>query len=245
MSGAGAPLVSPLSPQTRRAPASSTSVTLFSSPGSNRTAVPAGTLRRMPNAFARSNESARLTSKKWKCEPTWIGRSPVLLTVSSIVRRPSFATTSPSASRYSPGITLTPPSTNRVMHGHELRPVGERAFHLDLVDHFRHALHHVAAGEDRRAELHQLGHRAAVADTFQDLRGDERQRLRMIELEATTAPPARQLRRGEDQKLFLLARCQVHRRASGMSGRAAFRGVTRRGTRSPRRRGRPHDRPRG
>jgi len=37
-----------------------------------------------PNAAARSNASARLTSKKWKCEPTWTGRSPVLRTLSVV-----------------------------------------------------------------------------------------------------------------------------------------------------------------
>src|SRR5207244_1763937 len=89
------PDVSALSPKTRRSPASSTSVTRFSSPGSKRTAVPAGTFSRIPNACARSKRRARLTSKKWKCEPIWIGRSPVLVTVSSTVRRPWLATLSP------------------------------------------------------------------------------------------------------------------------------------------------------
>src|SRR5947208_12612385 len=100
------PLVRPLIPWATRLPARATTVTRFSSPGSNRTAVPAGMLSRMPNAWARSKRSARLTSKKWKCEPTWIGRSPVFATVSSTVRRPAFATMSPSPSRYSPGITI-------------------------------------------------------------------------------------------------------------------------------------------
>src|SRR2546426_1054665 len=43
-----APSVSALSPKTRRAPASSTSVTRFSSPGSKRTAVPAGPVGGQP-----------------------------------------------------------------------------------------------------------------------------------------------------------------------------------------------------
>src|SRR5581483_8099131 len=98
------PSVSALRPNTRPAPPSATSVTRFSSPGSKRTAVPAGTSSRMPKARARSKRRARLASKKWKCEPTWIGRSPVLATVSSTVRRPALATTSPSSSKYSPGI---------------------------------------------------------------------------------------------------------------------------------------------
>src|SRR5262249_49066904 len=44
------PLLSPFSPKTWRAPASSTKATRFSSPGSNRTAVPAGIFSRIPNA---------------------------------------------------------------------------------------------------------------------------------------------------------------------------------------------------
>src|SRR5262250_2448489 len=217
------PSVKAFRPKTRRAPPSSTSVTRFSSPGSKRTAVPAGTLSRMPNAWARSNRSARLTSKKWKCEPTWIGRSPVLATVSSTVRRPWFATTSPSPSKYSPGIT--PPSfaqprwnweplANRMMDGDELGAVGERALDLNLFDHLRHSLHHVVATEDAEPGLHQLRHAPPVANALEDLRGDERERFRMIELETAPAAPPRDFGRGEDEQLLLLTRSEVHRRAS-------------------------------
>src|SRR6185295_8010943 len=58
------PWVSALSPNIWRAPASSTRVTRFSSPGSKRTAVPAGMFKRMPKAWGRSKRSARLASKK-------------------------------------------------------------------------------------------------------------------------------------------------------------------------------------
>src|SRR6185503_8645402 len=58
------PSVRALRPCTSRAPASSTRVTAFSSPGSNRTAVPAGMFSRIPNAWARSKRSSRLASKK-------------------------------------------------------------------------------------------------------------------------------------------------------------------------------------
>src|ERR1700722_11033450 len=72
----------------RRSPAVSTRSTGRSIPGSKRTAVPAGMSRSMVRAAARSNASAPLTSAKCACEPTWIGRSPVLLTVSRMRRRP-------------------------------------------------------------------------------------------------------------------------------------------------------------
>ena len=62
-------------------------LTSRSSPGSNRVAVDDGMFRRNPKAAARSNSSARLTSKKWKCDPTCIGRSPALRTLSVVTGR--------------------------------------------------------------------------------------------------------------------------------------------------------------
>src|SRR5690606_29436551 len=55
------PAISPLPPNTRRAPASATRRTLLRSPGSKRTAVPLGTSTRKPAAAARSKRSAALT----------------------------------------------------------------------------------------------------------------------------------------------------------------------------------------
>ena len=54
-----------LPPTITRRPAIATSATVFVSPGSNRTAVPAGMSRRFPYAAARSNFSAGLVSTKW------------------------------------------------------------------------------------------------------------------------------------------------------------------------------------
>src|SRR5579862_9241073 len=83
------PLTRLLKPITRLLPPKSTRSTSRSSPASKRIDCPAGTSRRMPSAASRSNSSARLTSEKWKCEPTWIGLSPVLRTESLRVRRPA------------------------------------------------------------------------------------------------------------------------------------------------------------
>src|SRR5262249_22522116 len=58
------PLAHALPPRMTRCPAMATSLTVFVSPGSNRTAVPAGMSRRMPYAIVRSNDSARLVSTK-------------------------------------------------------------------------------------------------------------------------------------------------------------------------------------
>src|SRR5207237_1026661 len=58
------PAANALPPRTIRAPAISTSETVLVSPGSNRTAVPAGILSRRPYAAARSKVSARFVSAK-------------------------------------------------------------------------------------------------------------------------------------------------------------------------------------
>src|SRR5262245_19384599 len=135
----------------------------------------------MPKARARSNRRARLASKKWKCEPTWMGRSPVLATVSWVVRRPTLASMSPSPSRYSPGI-MPSPSPNGMMNRHQFRPVRERALDLHFLEHLGHPVHHVVPGQDRDAEGHQVGDGGAVPDALQDLGGDQRQGLRLVQL---------------------------------------------------------------
>src|SRR5262249_38095160 len=150
---------------------------------------------------------------------TWIGRSPVLATTSSTVRRPSKATTSPSPRRYSPGI-IAAPSPDRVMDGHELGAIRKGAFDLDVLDHLRHALHHVVASEDLRAFGHELGAALAVADALEPLGRDQRHRLGMVELEPARAPPPRQIGGHDDEELLLFTWCQMHVR-SGLPGRPA------------------------
>ena len=58
---------------------------------------------------------------------------------------PALRTWSPSSVRISPGII----SAHRPMDGHELRSVGKSSLNLDVRDHFRHALHHIVATQDR------------------------------------------------------------------------------------------------
>src|SRR5579883_2372668 len=147
-----------------RAPANGTRLTSFSSPGSKRTAVPAGIFRRRPRAAARSKCRARLTSKKWKWLPTWTGRSPVCLTSSVVTGRPALAWISSASSKYSPGRMLSLLSlADRIVDRHELGAIGEGCLDLHLVDHLRDALQDVGAGKDRRAEGHDLGHAFAIA----------------------------------------------------------------------------------
>mmetsp|Transcript_882 Transcript_882/g.3440 ORF Transcript_882/g.3440 Transcript_882/m.3440 type:complete len:370 (+) Transcript_882:3219-4328(+) len=64
LAGVSAPSARPLPPRPTLLPPTSTSTTVFSSPGSKRTAVPAAMCRRRPYACARSNSSQLLASKK-------------------------------------------------------------------------------------------------------------------------------------------------------------------------------------
>src|SRR2546428_13325333 len=84
---------------------------------------------------------------------------------------------------------------------HELCAVGKGAFDLDLVEHLRHTLHHVAAVQYGDAEGHEVGDAPAVADALEHFGGDEGQGFRGVELESPPAPPARDLRRGGEQEL--------------------------------------------
>ena len=63
--GAKERLTSRLPDTTFFSPAISTSVTVLTSPGSNRTEAPDGTLSLNPSDCARSKTSARLVSMKW------------------------------------------------------------------------------------------------------------------------------------------------------------------------------------
>src|ERR1700683_1727276 len=107
--GVNAPLTRLLKPMMCFLPPYSTSSTSFSSPGSKRVASPPGRFRCMPIAWRRSNSSARLTSKKWKCDPIWMGRSPVLRTFSLHVRRPTLISTGCSQRSHSPGLPMAEP----------------------------------------------------------------------------------------------------------------------------------------
>src|SRR6476646_3767176 len=103
-------------------------------------------------------------------------------------------------------------SADRVVHGDELGAVGEGRLDLDVVDHLGDAVHHLRSRQHMRALLHQLGDGFAVARAFQDEVGNQRHRLRVIELDAALEPSARHHGGDRDQQLVLLTRRQVHRR---------------------------------
>src|SRR5882757_7572910 len=82
-------------------------------------------------------------------------------------------------------------SPDRLMHGDEFGAVRKRRFHLDVVDHFGNAIHHLRAGDHLRAGLHQFSDGAAVARALDDEVGDDGDRLGMVELDAALQSAAR------------------------------------------------------
>src|SRR5262249_59807233 len=104
----------------------------------------------------------------------------------------------------SPGLeTHAALSADRMVDRDELRAVREGALDLHLVDHLRDAFHHVVTPKDRQSRFHQLRDRAPVADALQNLRRDDCERFRMIELETARAATPRQLGGGENEQLLL------------------------------------------
>ena len=99
---------------------------------------------------------------------------------------------------------------DRVVHGDQLGAIGEGAFDLDVVNQLGHARHHLATTEEALAEIHQRGDAAAVADELQQLGGDQRDRLGMVEAHAPRQALLRQHAGLVQGQLVDLAWSQVH-----------------------------------
>ncbi len=89
-------------------------------------------------------------------------------------------------------IERTARGDDRMMHGDELAAVWKRAFDLHLVDQLRHSFGDVFRAEELPAEIHQLRDGATVADELEQLRGDERDRLGMVQPDAAREPLLRE-----------------------------------------------------
>ena len=79
------------------------------------------------------------------------------------------------------------------MDGDELGAVRKCPLDLDLRDHVGHALHDRVGRQNGRAKAHDLGDRAPVANHLENFGRDERDRLRVVQLEAARPPLSRQL----------------------------------------------------
>ena len=72
------------------------------------------------------------------------------------------------------------------MNGHKLCAVWERGLNLNVVDHFRNALHDVIAGDDMGARLHQVSNGSAIPRAFHDEIRDQGDGFWMVVLQSTT-----------------------------------------------------------
>ena len=169
----------------RSAPASRRGVTVFVSPGSKRTAVPAGMSRRMPSARARSNVE-RAVGLGERIVAADLDRAVAAVRDGERrrVARPALSSISPGATRTSPGADalaadvaanerrgghgeeaaverereIAVVERDRMVHGDELGAVGERALDLDLVRSSRRRRPCTwRRPRMRRPEVHQLG----------------------------------------------------------------------------------------
>src|ERR1700682_4892565 len=78
------------------------------------------------------------------------------------------------------------------------------------MNHLGDAVHYVRAAQYRSPVTHDLRDRLAIARRFQNLRRKNRDRLRIVQLQAARLTLACNLRSHEDQKFFLLARRKLH-----------------------------------
>jgi hypothetical protein len=97
------------------------------------------------------------------------------------------------------------------MDGHELGAIRKRAFRLDLANHVAHTFHHGVVLKNRRPDAHDLGDRSAVADELEEFSRDQRNGLRMIQLQPSGSPSSRELSGAENDELIDLAWSQVHK----------------------------------
>src|SRR6266436_518527 len=100
-----------------------------------------------------------------------------------------FRTISPDAGKISPGIMsvhlfLRALLANWIVKANELGAIGERYFHLHLMDHFRDAFHDLIAGQDLAAFGHEFGNRLAVACSLHDGICYKRDAFGIVELDA-------------------------------------------------------------
>src|SRR5690242_8167019 len=103
---------------------------------------------------------------------------------------PALSSISPSLGMISPG-TMVWLLADRLVHGDELGAVGKGCLDLHLVDHLGDTVHYLRPREDMGGILHEIGHQCAVARALDHEVGDERDRLRMVELDPALQPPPR------------------------------------------------------
>ena len=170
---------------------------------------------RMPHAAARSKRSARLTSKKWKCDVTPTG------TVALVDdRRARVSLRQPLDAR--PPARGGPVAPDRVVQHDSRLPSANSASTSTRGTSVGDAVEHVARRRAPRSpRASASAYERAVARGLADLVGDQRDRLGLAEPQPARAPLARQLGGQEQQQPVLLAGQQPHARAT-LHGRGSL-----------------------
>ena len=117
-------------PGTDRRPFRATIAAVREAPGSKRIEVPAGMSSRKPCAASRSKSRPGFTSARCTCEPTWIGRSAVLVKVSSARSsgpRSALISNSPGLTRIAPGPDVDTPAMGAPLRSVLSSCLGRRA----------------------------------------------------------------------------------------------------------------------
>ncbi|CAB4906521.1 unannotated protein [freshwater metagenome] len=99
---------------------------------------------------------------------------------------------------------------DRLVHRDQLRSVGKRRFHHHLGKQFGHTTQYVVGREHFPARRHQLGHGLSVTSTLEEVIGDDRDRLGVIEFQAASTAPPREFGGVADEQSILLVRRQPH-----------------------------------
>jgi hypothetical protein len=96
------------------------------------------------------------------------------------------------------------------VQGHELAAVRERRLDLHLRDELGHAFHHVLPREHVPPRGHQVRHRAPLSRPLDHPAGQQRDSLRLVELDAALTPVAGDHPSDREQQLGLIRRRQQH-----------------------------------
>src|SRR5258708_26024224 len=107
---------------------------------------------------------------------------------------------------------------NWIVNADEFGAIGERCFHLHLVDHFGDAFHDLIAGQDLAALGHEFGDRLAVACRLHDEIRYKRDAFGIVELDASCEPPPSDQRGERDHELVFFTRREVHELLRSMAG---------------------------
>src|SRR5687768_3630608 len=134
-----------------------------------------------------------------------MGLSPELATSILRVCRSALSSMEPSSIKYSPGIMVAS-LWNGVMDGDEFRAVRKSCLDLDVMDHFRHALHDLFAGQQCRAVRHEVGDCSSLARPFQQGGRDVGDNLGIVQLQAFRLSPLCKQSGRKNQEFVLFTR---------------------------------------